>query len=408
MSDLVKRELYLEKIRPFIGMPLIKVITGIRRCGKSSMFSQIIDELVESGVGRDRVVRLSLDNIANAPLLDPARLYGHVIDSTPGPGKYFVFLDEVQNVTEWERVVNSLLQEERLDIYISGSNSKMLSSELATFIAGRYVSIEMHTLSFREFIEFKRRFASYSGEGRDLLRDYIRRGGFPLASAGDLSLVAADMIVTDTYNSIFRRDTAERNGIRNTQLLETIARFMFDNIGNPFSARSISREFERQGTKLDAGRILQYLGFLEKAYLIRNVQRYDIRGKRIIGSEEKYYVSDVSLIYALNGFKKGMLSMIEENIVYLELLRRGYRVTTGRAASKGEVDFVAEKGGRTIYVQVTHMMPTKETAEREFGSLESIDDNYPKFVVVAEDGWPADGAGIAQIGLADFLLSDEY
>jgi predicted AAA+ superfamily ATPase len=389
-------------------MPLIKVITGVRRCGKSSMFSQIIDELTESGIEKSRIIRLSLDNIASASLLDPIKLYELIIDSTQGSGKYFVFLDEVQNVTEWEKVVNSLLQKEKLDIYISGSNSKMLSSELVTFIAGRYVSIEMQTLSFAEFIEFKRRFASYSGNGKDLLKDYIRRGGFPLASAGDLSIIAADMIVTDTYNSIFRRDTVERNGIRNTHLLETITRFMFDNIGNPFSARSISREFERNGTKLDAGRLLQYLDHLEKAYLIRKVQRYDIRGKRIISSEEKYYVSDVSLIYALNGFKKSMLSMIEENIVYLELLRRDYRVTVGRVNGKGEVDFVAEKGGRTIYVQVTHMIPTKETAEREYGSLESIKDNYPKYVVVAEDEWPSDGAGIVQIGLADFLLSDAY
>jgi len=408
MSDLVKREIYLSKIRPFIGKPLIKVIMGVRRCGKSSIFTQIIDEILDSGVDKKRIIKINLDDISNAELLEPIRLYDKVISESDDGEMYYVFLDEIQNVTEWEKVVNSLLLRDNLDIYISGSNSKLLSSELATFIAGRYVSVEMHTLSLSEFADFKRKYTPYSGNGKDLLKDYIRRGGFPLASIGDFSMAASDMIVKDNYDSIFFRDTVKRNKVRNTTQLEIFIKFMFDNIGNPFSARSISREFLKKGMNFDVNKVLLYIGYLEKAYLIRKVQRYDLRGKRIVDSEDKYYVSDVSLIYALIGYKSNMIAMLEENIVYLELLRRDYSVTVGRMFNKGEVDFVAEKNGKKIYLQVTHTISSEETAKREFLSLESIDDNYPKYVVVAEDQWPSDHKGIIQIGLVDFLLSNDF
>jgi len=408
MNELIKRETYLKEIRPFIDKPLIKVITGIRRCGKSSMFSQIIGELLDSGIDEKNIIMLNLDDISSTELCEPMKLYEYVTGISTEPGTYYVFLDEIQNVTGWEKVTNSLLLRGNLDIYISGSNSKLLSSELATFIAGRYVSIEMHTLSLKEFAEFKRRFTSYSGGGKDLLKDYLRRGGFPLASIGDFSMTASDRIVKGIYESIFLRDVIKRNKIRNIQQFELFLRFMFDNIGNPFSARNISREFEKNGTKMAVSRIIQYLDYLERAYLIRKVRRYDLRGKKIINSEDKYYVSDVSLIYALIGFKGTMISMIEENIVYLELLRRNYSVTVGRTADNGEVDFVAEKDGKKIYVQVTHTISSEETAKREFASLELIEDNYPKYVVVSEDTWPSDHKGIIQIGLADFLLSDAF
>jgi predicted AAA+ superfamily ATPase len=407
VNDFVKRESYLKKIRPYIDKPLIKVIMGVRRCGKSYMFLQIIDELLNSGVKEGNIIKLALDDISNDGLREPTNLYERVVSESAGTGTYYVFLDEIQNVREWERVVNSLLQRDNLDIYISGSNSKLLSSELATFIAGRYVSVEIHTLSLKEFREFKNKYASYSGNGKDLLKDYIRRGGFPLASIGNFSMEASDRIVKDTYDSIFFRDITSRNKVRNTQQLELFIKFMFDNVGKPFSARSISREFEKNGINMSVTTILQYLDYLEKAYLLGRVKRYDLRGKRIIGSEDKYYVSDVSLIYALIGFKSGMLSMVEENIVYLELLRREYSVTVGRINNE-EVDFVAEKDGKKMYVQVTHTISADETAKREFRSLLSIDDNYPKYVVIAEDQWPSDHKGITQIGLADFLMSDDY
>ena len=406
MHEIVKRETYLRKIRPFIGKPLIKVITGIRRSGKSFMFMQVIDELVENGVKRDSIIRLNMDDLGNLALCEAVPLYDHISKLIENDGMHYIFLDEIQNVVGWENVVNSLLQKGNADIYISGSNSKLLSSELATFIAGRYVAIEIQTLSFREFIEFRRKFASYTGDGRDLLKDYIRIGGFPLASIGNFDLSASDKIVKDAYDSIFLRDTVSRNNIRNIPQLERFLMFMFDNIGNPFSARRISREFEKNGIKLAVNIITKYLDHLERSYLLRRVERYDIRGKMIIGSEDKFYVSEISLIYALIGFKSGMISGIEENIVYMELLRRDYSVTVGRTYEGREIDFVAERNGKKIYVQVTHTIPSEDTAEREFLALESINDNYPKYVVVAEDQWPSDRNGIEQIGLTDFLLSE--
>jgi len=406
--EIVKRETYLRKIRPFIGKPLIKVITGVRRCGKSFMFMQIIDELIENGVEKDKIIRINMDDIGNLALCKAVSLYNHISDLTDDGKSYYLFLDEIQNVSEWERTVNSLLQKGNIDIYISGSNSKLLSSELATFIAGRYISIEIQTLSFSEFVEFKKRFTSYEGNGKDLLKEYIRKGGFPLASIGDFSIDASDKIVSDIYESIFLRDTVSRNKIRNSQQLELLLRFMFDNIGNPFSANTISREFEKSGSKLAVNTVLKYLDYLERAYLLRKVSRYDIRGKRIIGSEDKYYVSDVSLIYALLGSKSGMISGIEENIVYLELLRRDYSVAVGRTHDGKEIDFVAEKNGMKMYVQVTHTISSQDTADREFRALEGIKDNYPKYVVVAEDRWLSDRNGIHQIGMTEFLMSDRF
>lgn len=407
MQELVKRELYLKKIRPFIGKPLIKIITGIRRCGKSSMFIQIMDELRGKGVDHDRMIHLNMDDLDNSNLHDPVLLYEHITKMTSGDGMYYVFLDEIQNVNGWEKTANSLLLKGNIDLYISGSNSKLLSSELATFIAGRYVSIEMQTLSFKEFLEFKRRYSGYEGEGKELIDEYIRRGGFPLTSIGDFDMAAADKIVRDTYESIFFRDTVARNNIRNTTQLELLIGFMFDNIGNPFSARNISAEFEKNNIRMRPDTVLRYLDMMERAFLIRSVKRFDIRGKRIIGSEDKYYVSDVSMVYALIGFKASMISGIEENVVFLELLRRDYAVTVGRIGDK-EIDFIGEKDGKRMYVQVTHSLPSETTADREFSSLEAVKDNYPKYLVVAERMWPSDHNGIIQMGLADFLLSDEY
>jgi len=407
MQEIVKRETYLRKIRPFIGKPLIKVITGIRRSGKSFMFMQIIDELIGNGVNKDRIIRLNMDDLGNLALCEAVPLYEHILRSMESSERYYIFLDEIQNVTGWENVVNSLLQKGNADIYISGSNSKLLSSELATFIAGRYVAIEIQTLSFKEFIEFRRKFASYTGDGRDLLKDYVRIGGFPLASIGDFDISASDKIVKDAYDSIFLRDTVTRNNIRNIPQLERFLMFMFDNIGNPFSARRISQEFERNGIRMAVNIITKYLDHLERSYLLRRVERYDIRGKRIIGSEDKFYVSEISLIYALIGFKSGMISGIEENIVYIELLRRDYSVTVGKTYDGKEIDFIAEKNGKKVYVQVTHTISSQDTAEREFLALESVKDNYPKYVIVAEDQWPSDRNGIVQIGLTDFLLSDD-
>ena len=407
MSDLVKRELYLRKIRPFIDKPLIKVLMGVRRCGKSSIFMQIIDELVDSGTNMNNIIRLNMDDPVNTELCDYRRLHEHILRSSAGQGKHYVFLEEVQNIAQWERTLCSLLLRGDLDLFVSGSDPKLLSSELSTYLTGRYVSFRIQTLSFREFIDFKKEYAGYSGDGSDLIGEYVRCGGFPLVSAGDHSMTAADSIVTDTYRSIFFRNAAYGNNIRNVRRLELFLRFMIDNIGNSFSARSICRKLEKNGVKLAVNKILQYLDCLERMYLIQRVRRYDIRRRTVISSDDMYYASDVSLIPALTGAGDSMLPAIENNIVYLELLSRDYTVNTGRTSENGEVDFIGDRHGKKVYVQVIHRRTYDGTEEEKFRALASINDNYPKYVVVAEDRWPSDRDGIIQIGLTDFLRLDD-
>ena len=406
MSHLVKRETYLRKIRPLIGKPLIKVITGIRRCGKSTMFTQIIDELIESGVQGDKIIRMNLDDLQYLNLREAVPLYEYISELIKDGSYYYVFLDEIQNVNGWENTVNSILLKENADIYISGSNSRLLSSELATFIAGRYVAVEIHTLSLKEFAEFRKKYQPHTENERSLLDDYIHTGGFPMASRGDFDAATVKNIVNDIYQTVFLKDAVTRNKVRNSQKLERFLMFMFDNIGNPFSARMISREFEKNDMNLDVNTIIKYLDYLESAYILRRAQRYEMRGKRIIGSEDKYYVSEISLIYPLIGYKSGMISGIEENIIYSELIRRDYSVNVGRTYDGKEIDFVAEKDGKKVYVQVSHRISSEEAVEREFRALEGIKDNYPKYVVVSEGRWPLDRGGIQQISLVDFLLSD--
>jgi len=404
----ISRNAYLDKIRPFIDVPIIKVITGIRRCGKSFLFIQIINELLNNGIKQNQIHLLNMDDLENIGLLDGESLYSHISPMMKDQGKHYIFIDEVQNVSEWERAINSLLLKGNVDIYISGSNSNLLSSELTTFIAGRYVSICMETLSFSEFIEFRREFTSFDGDGKTLLNDYIRRGGFPIISTKNFDTTSSDNLIKDIFDAIVYKDTIARNNIRNGKQLEIFLKFMLDNVGNPFSARSISRAFSNNGINFSPITVLKYLDYLERSYLLRKVQRYDIRGKRIIASEDKYYVSDVSLIYALNGYEEGMISGIEENIVYLELLRRGYSTYVGRTRDMREIDFIGEKDGRRIYVQVTHTIESAETARREFSPFDSVPDNFPKYVVVANNKWDVEDVGIIQIGLAEFLLLESY
>ncbi|MDR3282043.1 MAG: ATP-binding protein [Candidatus Methanoplasma sp.] len=407
MPTIVKREAYLDMIRPYMGQPLIKVITGIRRCGKSTMFSQIMTELSETGVPDERIIRIDFDNMDNNSLRDGAALHGLIVGRMSGEGMHYVFIDEIQEVSGWERVANSLLSRGNIDLYISGSNSRLLSSELATYITGRYVSLEIQTLSFREYIDFRKTFANDGSEDRRKALDgYIRRGGFPLANISDYDDASADRIVRDIFESVFFRDTIDRNRIRNRVQIENLVKFMFDNIGNPFSVDSIRREFSRHGMPIDAATAASHLRAMEGSYLIRRVSRYNIRGKKVIMSDDKYYVADVSLIYSLMGFKNSMMSGIEENIVLLELVRRGYGVYVGRTKSGKEVDFVAERDGRKIYVQVTHTMHDEAVAERELSALKDIGDNYPKYVVTMDKVWSEDVDGIKLVSLADFLLEE--
>lgn len=407
-SKMILRENYLQQIRPLINKPFIKVLTGIRRCGKSVILTQLIDLLRKSGILDSKIIYYNFESLAHIEIDGYLKLYTEIKTKITDNERYYILLDEIQEVKEWEKAVNSLLSDSNVDIYITGSNSKLLSSELSTYIAGRYVEFEISTLSFAEYILFKETRLSKRIENiyAEFLI-YIRLGGFPTIHLADYDTDTIYKIVHDIYSSVILRDTVQRYNIRNIDLLERLIKFIFENIGNRFSAKNIADYFKSQQRNIDLNTIYNYLQALEGAFIIQRVSRYDIKGKEILQTNEKYFVSDVSLIYSVLGYRDRFISGILENIVLLELKRRGYKVYVGKNEDK-EVDFIAEKKNEKVYIQVTYKMVEQQTIEREFGAFKSINDNYPKYVVSMDEFWNDNMEGIKHIHIADFLLLNQY
>jgi len=405
---MILRENYLQQIRPLINKPFIKVLTGIRRCGKSVILTQLIDLLRKSGILDSKIIYYNFESLAHIEIDGYLKLYTEIKTKITDNERYYILLDEIQEVKEWEKAVNSLLSDSNVDIYITGSNSKLLSSELSTYIAGRYVEFEISTLSFAEYILFKETRLSKRIENiyAEFLI-YIRLGGFPTIHLADYDTDTIYKIVHDIYSSVILRDTVQRYNIRNIDLLERLIKFIFENIGNRFSAKNIADYFKSQQRNIDLNTIYNYLQALEGAFIIQRVSRYDIKGKEILQTNEKYFVSDVSLIYSVLGYRDRFISGILENIVLLELKRRGYKVYVGKNEDK-EVDFIAEKKNEKVYIQVTYKMVEQQTIEREFGAFKSINDNYPKYVVSMDEFWNDNMEGIKHIHIADFLLLNQY
>jgi predicted AAA+ superfamily ATPase len=406
---MIQRELYLQQIRPFIAKPFIKVITGIRRCGKSSILMMIKDELHKIGVAPQNILYVNFENLDFADLNTGEKLDKYLKLQMTEENRYYILLDEIQEVKNWEKAVNSIFTSANADLYITGSNSRLLSSELATYIAGRYIEIKINTLSFKEFLLFKeRRTGTKPVDMRNEVRNFIRLGGFPAVHIGDYDADTAYRIVNDIYSSAILRDTVQRYGIRNIELLERVVKFVFDNIGNTFSAKNVADYFKSQQRKVDLNTVYNYLNALESAYIVRKISRYDIKGKEILQTNEKYYIGDHSLAYATMGYKDRLIAGVLENIVMLELERRGYRVFVGKFDAK-EVDFIAERRNEKVYVQVSYT-PTvsQETIDREFAPLLAIRDNYPKYVVTMDDFWTDNVDGVRHKHLGEFLLMDEY
>ncbi|MEQ8200529.1 MAG: ATP-binding protein [Syntrophomonadaceae bacterium] len=406
---MIQRELYLQQIRPFIGKPFVKVLTGIRRCGKSSLLMMVRDELVQSGVAPENIIYINFENMDFADLESATELHHYVQERLTGESRYYIFMDEIQEVRQWEKAVNSLIQSANADVYITGSNSRLLSSELATYIAGRYVEIKISTLSFKEYLLFKEvRTGKKPANLREEIRSFIRLGGFPAVHIGDYEEDVAYRIVNDIYSSALLRDTIQRYSIRNIELLERVVKFVFDNIGNTFSAKNVADYFKSQQRKIDLNTVYNYLSALESAFIVKKIPRYDIKGKEILQTNEKYYIGDQSLAYAVMGYKDRLISGVLENIVMLELERRGYRVCVGKLDAK-EVDFIAERKNEKVYIQVSYT-PTvsQETLDREFAPLLAIKDHYPKYVVSMDDFWNDNVEGVKHKNLAEFLLMDEY
>ncbi|MBQ9016899.1 ATP-binding protein [Candidatus Saccharibacteria bacterium] len=400
---MIERPLYLKQIEPFIDKPMIKILVGIRRAGKSSILKQVESILVERGVKEKQIININFEALEFSKIRVREEMIDLMTELTKGKGKYYILLDEVQLVEGWDEVVNGLLADGKSDIYITGSNSKLLSSELSTYLTGRYVEIQVYPLSFSEALEFKKAQGIEIGDLKNEFDEYMNKGGFPILHAFDYQLSDGDKAVEDIYTSIVYRDLIERKKIRNTELLGRVIEFLFDNIGNIFSAKSVSDYFKSELRKVDPETVYNYIELLKEVFVIYEVKRYDLRGKALLKTQEKYYLGDVGLLYALSGRKDSYKNGVLENLVFLELISKGYNVHIGKNQDK-EIDFVAEKKGKKFYLQIAIEASSEAAREREFGAFNGIDDNYPKYVLTLENGNGDEQDGITKRYLPEFLL----
>jgi predicted AAA+ superfamily ATPase len=390
----------------FLGAPFIKVLAGVRRCGKSSILEMIRDELIARGANEKDIIHINLELHAYKAEFTAEWLAGEIEARTQNQGKAYLLLDEVQLIAGWERVVNAFFAAGNTEIFITGSNSQLLSSELASLLSGRYVQFVIRPLSFGEYLDFIRQIRGVTeANPREYIREYLKFGGFPAIhylKSRDGALVYKT--VADIYATVVLKDVILKNEIRNADMLERIIRFLFSNVGNLFSARSISDYFKSQGRKVSVDTILEYISALESAYIIEKAKRYDIKGKKLLNVREKYYLADVSLLYALLGYDDGFIGAAMENVVYSELRRRGYEVSVGQYDDK-EVDFVCTNRTGKIYVQVAYTIGNDPAViEREFGNLLKIADQYPKYVVSLDIAGTSSVSGVQHVFLSDFLL----
>lgn len=402
---MIKREQYMSRVRPFMDKAVVKVLTGIRRCGKSVMLELIQEELKERGVQDHQILALNFEDLANAGLAEAHRLHDAVMaKAAEEPELRYLFFDEIQEVQEWERCVNSLLSKGTFDIYITGSNAKLLSGELATFLAGRYIEVHVFPFSFEEFIALYQQVESPQSVEWHFDR-YIQFGGFPFLHhfIGDTGAVA--QYLKDIYSSVLIKDVMKRNSFRDVDLLERVLLYVIAHVGETFSANAISKTFKSEGRKVAPETVLNQLRGCEEAFLFHRVPRIDLVGKQILQVNEKYYVADHGVRQAVYGNNQRDIQRILENIVYMELLRRGYSVRVGRVGNR-EVDFVCEKAGQRIYLQVAYLLASEETVEREFGALLAIEDNYPKYVL-SMDRFDMGREGILHRYIPDFLLQEQ-
>lgn len=404
---MIKRTLYLDKIKEFIDKPFIKVISGIRRSGKSSILLLLKDEILHRGAQEQQILLINFESFNYSEIKTGEQLYIYIKQQINPDKKSYILLDEIQEIVRWEKAVNSFMIDFDADVYITGSNSHLLSSELATFLAGRYVEFQIQTLTFRECLSFNKELQNSTKSKLEKFEYFLRIGGFPVLHTSNYSIESAYKIVFDIYSSAILRDTIQRHKIRDVELLERIVKYVFDNIGNSFSAKNVADYFKSQQRKIDLNTVYNYLNALESAFIIHRIQRYDVKGKEILKTQEKYFVSDPALIYAVMGYKDRMISGILENIVLLELLSRDYNVTVGKVGTK-EIDFIASKGNAKFYIQVAYILPDKNTVDREFGTLIELKDHYPKYVVTMDSIWTDTIEGVKHVHIADFLLMENY
>jgi predicted AAA+ superfamily ATPase len=396
------RNLYLNRIVPFIDKPVIKIITGMRRTGKSYFLKLIAEHLTKEGVNQSNILFIHLDSLDFEALKTAQDLNLFIQEKTKklARGKIFLFIDEVQEVSGWEKCVESLFADGRFDLFITGSNAHLLSSELATYLSGRYVEFPIYSLGYQEYLQFMEKEDEPKEES---FAAFLKTGGFPALPHFDQDLDVIYQYIGSLYNTILLKDVVKRNNLRNVALLENITRYTFDNIGNIFSAKKIADYLKSQKMSIGVDTVQNYLAQICATFALYKVPRYDIKGKRILEVHEKYYLGDIGLRHALLGYREADISGILENIVFLELKRRGYTVHIGKLDTLG-IDFIATRANEKIYLQVAYLLASEETIQREFKPLLLIPDNYPKYVLSMDTLFGNDYEGIQRINLINFLL----
>ena len=403
---MINRPLYVDKIMAFVDAPFVKILTGVRRCGKSTILKMIMDKLRnEREIPDERILSYRFDSMEYEDMT-AKEMYTELQGKLSEKGKTYLFLDEMQEINGWEKVINSLASDYDVVIYVTGSNSRMMSSEIATYLTGRYIAFYIYTLSFEEYLDFKSKHTvllDFKAE----LAEYIRLGGFPATHLQNYTQDEVYTIVKDIYNSTIFSDIVKRNQIRKIDQLERVVKYTFQNVGNTFSAKSISDYLKSEQRKLDNETVYSYLEKLEKAYLLHRCSRYDLQGKEILKTQEKFYLADTSLRYSVLGYSPDSVASSLENVVYLELCRRGYTVNIGKI-NDGEIDFVAVRQNEKLYVQVTQEIQSEKTEKKEYERLLQIRDNYPKYVLRTDEFAGGNYKGIKTMHVADFLLCKEF
>ena len=399
---MIIRPQYLNTLKTYRDIPLVKILAGIRRCGKSTILEMLRDDLLKSGIAPDHIISMRYTSEDFADGMTDKDMYRGIKEKMTGDGRYYLLLDEVQEIDGWEKAVNSLLESTDTDIYVTGSNSKLMSSEISTYLTGRYISIPVYTLSFAEYLDFKK---ADPRSPKELLNEYLRLGGFPIVALGNFDQRSAYQIVEGIYTSVITNDITKRHHIMNYDLFNRVVKYIVENVGKTFSANAIAKFLKSEGRILSVEAVYNYLNWLEKAFVIYRCQRYDLQGKSVLKTQEKFYLADPSLKYCIMGFNPKSIAAMLENVVYFELRRRGYEVYIGKNETK-EIDFVAVRRDERIYVQVCRRLP--EESDREIANLLEIKDHYPKYVVTLDELAAGNINGVKIVHLTDFLLSKEY
>ncbi len=393
---------YINAIAPYIDTPLVKILAGVRRCGKSTILAMLREELKSRGISAENIIARKYNEMEIDDGFSAKDMYDELKSAIAGKGRCYLFLDELQEIDGWEKAINSLLEGADVDIYVTGSNSKLMSSEISTYLTGRYISIPVYTLSFKEYISFK---SKPESDATSMFDEYLLFGGFPIIGISNFNTDSAYQVVDGIYAAVITRDISKRHKIRNKELFDRVVRFIIENVGQTFSANSIVKFLKSEHRTISVETIYNYLKYLEQAFIIYPCRRYDLQGKSVLKTQEKYYLSDISFKYSKMGFDHKMISAMLENIVYLEMKRRGYEVYVGKFGTK-EIDFVGVRRDEKVYIQVCEKLPDEST--RETDNLMDIKDHYHKYVVCRDALAIGNDNGIAIVHIADFLLCENW